>query len=246
MDDVPTSEVEKSLKIFGLTKSATIKDIKKMYHKLALENHPDKIGGNGDKFKEIHESYVKLLEYCNRDKRNYGIREAMDEAKKDYETKFHKGFDMVFKLYDSIRLLINIFSKNGIDINSQHALSVAGPIVAGVFGISGKKNGKICGKCTKRCQNIPINPYWWFVDPQDPTPIPINTSRVYVTPDEFNNKEIIYRELRQSHARFAVGIVLNYTGQVVKGGDINKPFEKIIVNRSGINITIEIHVLDHN
>jgi len=43
--------------VLGITKSATKDDIKKAFRKLAHQFHPDKKGGNADKFKEVNEAY---------------------------------------------------------------------------------------------------------------------------------------------------------------------------------------------
>ncbi|MFA7141837.1 MAG: molecular chaperone DnaJ [Candidatus Paceibacterota bacterium] len=47
-------------KILGVEKNATEEEIKKAYYKLAHEYHPDKKGGNEEKFKEINEAYQVL------------------------------------------------------------------------------------------------------------------------------------------------------------------------------------------
>src|SRR3954465_9636470 len=44
----------------GVNKDATKDDIKKAFRKLAHEFHPDKKGGNADKFKEVNEAYSVL------------------------------------------------------------------------------------------------------------------------------------------------------------------------------------------
>lgn len=53
-------------KILGVNKNASQEEIKKAFHKLAHEHHPDKQSGNEAKFKEINEAYQVL---SNKDKR---------------------------------------------------------------------------------------------------------------------------------------------------------------------------------
>ena len=52
--------------VLGVSKSAGQEEIKKAFRQLAHEHHPDKSGGNADKFKEINEAYQVL---GNEDKR---------------------------------------------------------------------------------------------------------------------------------------------------------------------------------
>lgn len=47
-------------KILGVSKTATQDEIKKAFHKQAHVHHPDKQGGNAEKFKEINEAYQIL------------------------------------------------------------------------------------------------------------------------------------------------------------------------------------------
>ncbi|MDD5569174.1 MAG: molecular chaperone DnaJ [Candidatus Pacebacteria bacterium] len=47
-------------KILGVSKTSSPEEIKKAYYKLAHEFHPDKKGGNEEKFKEINEAYQIL------------------------------------------------------------------------------------------------------------------------------------------------------------------------------------------
>jgi DnaJ-class molecular chaperone len=47
-------------KELGIDKNASMEDIKKAYRKLSLKYHPDKIGGDIDKFKKINEAYQVL------------------------------------------------------------------------------------------------------------------------------------------------------------------------------------------
>ncbi len=53
-------------KILGVDKNANETEIKKAFHKLAHEHHPDKANGNADKFKEANEAYQVL---SNKEKR---------------------------------------------------------------------------------------------------------------------------------------------------------------------------------
>ncbi len=46
--------------ILGVNKNASKEDIKKAFRKLAHEHHPDKKGGNAEKFKEANEAYSVL------------------------------------------------------------------------------------------------------------------------------------------------------------------------------------------
>lgn len=43
--------------ILGLSKSASISDVKKAYRDLVLKYHPDKQGGDADTFRKVHEAY---------------------------------------------------------------------------------------------------------------------------------------------------------------------------------------------
>jgi molecular chaperone DnaJ len=46
--------------LLGITKTASKEDIKKAFHKLAHKYHPDKKGGDADRFKEVSEAYSVL------------------------------------------------------------------------------------------------------------------------------------------------------------------------------------------
>jgi len=49
-----------------LPKTASVSDVKKMYRQLARQHHPDKPGGNEQKFKEIQEAYDVLKDPVKR------------------------------------------------------------------------------------------------------------------------------------------------------------------------------------
>src|SRR3989344_7448267 len=52
--------------ILGVEKSASEEDIKKAYRRLAHQHHPDKAGGDEQKFKEINEAYQVLSDKVKR------------------------------------------------------------------------------------------------------------------------------------------------------------------------------------
>ncbi len=47
-------------KLLGVDESASADEIKKAFKKLAVQHHPDKKGGNKEKFQEINEAYQTL------------------------------------------------------------------------------------------------------------------------------------------------------------------------------------------
>lgn len=47
-------------KILGITKTASDEEVKKAFRKLAHQHHPDRAGGNAEKFKKINEAYQIL------------------------------------------------------------------------------------------------------------------------------------------------------------------------------------------
>ena len=52
--------------VLGVAKNASDEEIKKAYRKLAHQYHPDKAGGNEEKFKEINEAYQVLSDKTKR------------------------------------------------------------------------------------------------------------------------------------------------------------------------------------
>lgn len=64
--------------ILGIEKSASEDEIKKAFRKLAHQYHPDKKGGNAEKFKEINEAYQVLS----------------DKEKRSQYDRFGRTFDM--------------------------------------------------------------------------------------------------------------------------------------------------------
>ena len=88
------SDLEKAnidaLKLFNLDKNYTLDDLKASYKKLAMKTHPDKAGGNVEKFQLVTKCYMSLLEkYKNRESdRNFndlrvGSKNYIEEQKKN-------------------------------------------------------------------------------------------------------------------------------------------------------------------
>lgn len=46
--------------ILGLKQSATVSEIKRSYHKLALKYHPDRNPTGAEKFRQVNEAYIRL------------------------------------------------------------------------------------------------------------------------------------------------------------------------------------------
>jgi DnaJ-class molecular chaperone len=51
-----------ALTLFGLTSESDPETVKKKYHKLAREFHPD-LGGSSDKMRELNDAYKVLYKY---------------------------------------------------------------------------------------------------------------------------------------------------------------------------------------
>jgi DnaJ-class molecular chaperone len=90
-------EIDEARKLLGLGETATLKEIKNAYRRLAHEHHPDKQGDAGksgeQRMKKINWAYQLLVDYCQDYK--YSFREE-DVAKTyphdEYLRKFHYGW----------------------------------------------------------------------------------------------------------------------------------------------------------
>lgn len=80
-------------KVLGVSQTATDAEIKKAFRKLAMENHPDRTGGDDTKFKQINEAYdtlkdpQKRAEYDNPQPRM---------TSSDFGDAFGTGFNDIF------------------------------------------------------------------------------------------------------------------------------------------------------
>lgn len=79
--------------VLGVNKKASLQEIKKAYHKLAIKYHPDKSEGNPDTFKKISEAYSIL---SDEDKRHHydttGISDFFIENPMDLFEQLMKDF----------------------------------------------------------------------------------------------------------------------------------------------------------
>lgn len=105
-------------KILGVDKNASKDEIKKAFRKLAHQHHPDKSGGNAEKFKEANEAYQVLS----------------DDKKRSQYDQFGSTFDNAragggFSGFEGF----SGFGSGGININMEDL----GDIFEGAFGFGG-------------------------------------------------------------------------------------------------------------
>jgi len=80
-------------KVLGVSKSASDKEIKTAFRKLAMENHPDRTGGDDSKFKQINEAYDTLKDPQKR--AEYDNPQARINTT-NFEDAFGAGFGDIF------------------------------------------------------------------------------------------------------------------------------------------------------
>lgn len=95
--------------ILGISKSASKDEIKKAFHKLAHKYHPDKSGGDADKFKEVSEAYSVLSDDKKRAEYDSYGRVFSDGAGPGFGGFNAQGFD--FSQFQ------DAFAQGGFDIN---------------------------------------------------------------------------------------------------------------------------------
>src|SRR3989344_2647854 len=80
-------------KVLGVDKNASQDDIKKAFRKLAHEYHPDKKGGNADKFKEANEAYGVLGDESKRKQYDAYDNVFSGNAGQGFNAQDFRGFD---------------------------------------------------------------------------------------------------------------------------------------------------------
>ena len=65
--------IDNYYQILGVDETSTQDEIKKVYRKLAKENHPD-VGGDEEKFKKIAQAYDVLGDEKKRNEYNYKLK----------------------------------------------------------------------------------------------------------------------------------------------------------------------------
>lgn len=115
------SDLEKAnidaLKLFNLDKNYTLDDLKVAYKKLAMKTHPDKPGGNVERFQVVTKCYMSLLEkYKNRetDKNFNDLRvgsKSYIEEQKQTHTK-NKNLPTVEKDRFDVTIFNKIYEQN--------------------------------------------------------------------------------------------------------------------------------------
>ncbi|MCD6279817.1 molecular chaperone DnaJ [Candidatus Micrarchaeota archaeon] len=88
MSDNKTGKKRDYYDVLGVSRNATEKDIKKAYRRLAMKYHPDRKGGDAEKFKEISEAYAVLSD---------------SEKRRIYDQYGHAGFNERYSAEDIFR-----------------------------------------------------------------------------------------------------------------------------------------------
>ena len=94
--------------ILGVSRDASVDDIKKAYRKLAHKYHPDKDGGDEGKFKEINEAYQTLSD--NHKRTQYDRFGNAFEGGNPFGSGFGGNWDVNVSGFEDIGDLSDIFS----------------------------------------------------------------------------------------------------------------------------------------
>lgn len=114
-------------KVLGISKDATLKEIKQAYRNLVLHLHPDKKAGDAEKFDEATKAYKTLIDPIKREE--YDLTGHPSLSEKDIASKAHGIIETTFgqiynqagqdlKYVDVINTIKRAIS-NGIETNEE-------------------------------------------------------------------------------------------------------------------------------
>ena len=86
-------ELQEAVELFGLIGLETKSDIKKKYLTLSKEFHPDKVGGDTDKFQEITNAHNILIEYAD----SFKFRFTKEEFKNQHPFSKMGNNDAIYR-----------------------------------------------------------------------------------------------------------------------------------------------------
>ena len=117
-------DLDWALKYFGLTKGASIDQIKKKYRKLALKYHPDYKRGNNDKMSDINEAYEILVKKPGRKQTGKSKQRRTGPAKSHPKFTSFANYISALSSLDYIRIILNEFepAKRPVYANLSSAL----------------------------------------------------------------------------------------------------------------------------
>jgi DnaJ-class molecular chaperone len=169
-------------KVLGVSKDATLDDIKRAYRKLALKYHPDKNNGDSNMFKKINQSYQILSDSTKR---------------KDYDTRN-------FRFTDVLSNIVNLFFKMATDIkNSSNTNTVPVSTIINVkialYDIYFAKIKKIVCKI-KQSNLIVLKPFYISL---------LNYKNKYVFPKEGDDGGDLILNIRIDEQHIKIDTILN-------------------------------------
>jgi len=92
------TEIDEARRLLGLGETATLKEIKSAYRKMAYRHHPDKHRGSAgaeseEVMKRLNWAYKLLMEYCRDYKYTFGEEDvARTYPHDEYLRKYHYGW----------------------------------------------------------------------------------------------------------------------------------------------------------
>jgi len=88
------AEIDEARRLLGLTDAATLKEIKRVYRRLAHRHHPDRGTEETDEtMKRLNWAYKLLLEYCDNYKYSFSEEDvARTYPHDEYLRKYYYGW----------------------------------------------------------------------------------------------------------------------------------------------------------